>query len=213
MYRLWAGMGRVRRDERGFTMPELLTVIAIMGILLAIAVIIFLALLERWRVNAAINQLAADMRLAHNSATNQLTDWRMVLVPKGVDDASGQDDAPDYYMMPLNGVYDPNRVPFVGPAAESSRIQPRYLPANVKIRNHDPALADNQGNQSWLSPTPTVTPPSPTRTLEFNSDGSMSFRSGPSGSVCVTIDGNPERRLTVQSSTSRVEIQNDACAP
>jgi prepilin-type N-terminal cleavage/methylation domain-containing protein len=39
-----------REDEHGFTLPELLTAIAILGIRMAIAVIIFLALLERWRL-------------------------------------------------------------------------------------------------------------------------------------------------------------------
>ncbi len=66
------------KDERGFTLPELLTVIAILGILTAIAIIIWLGLLERWRVDAAVNQFAADLRLAHTRASNQLTDWRVV---------------------------------------------------------------------------------------------------------------------------------------
>jgi hypothetical protein len=30
-------------------------------------------------VDSAANQLASDLRLAHTSATNQLTDWRVVL--------------------------------------------------------------------------------------------------------------------------------------
>ena len=55
-------------------MPEVLTALAILGVLLAIAVIVFLALLERWRVEAAAKQLAADMRLGHGKATNGLTD-------------------------------------------------------------------------------------------------------------------------------------------
>ncbi len=66
------------RDERGFTLQEVLTVIAILIILVAIAVIIFLAFLELWRVNAATNHLVADLRLAHTSATNQLTDALIV---------------------------------------------------------------------------------------------------------------------------------------
>jgi Tfp pilus assembly protein FimT len=40
----------VRGDEREHTMSEVLTALSILGVLLAIAVIVFLALLERWRV-------------------------------------------------------------------------------------------------------------------------------------------------------------------
>ena len=75
---LWTKARNIQGDERGFTLPELLTVIAILGILVAIAVIIWLGILERRRVDTAVNQFAGDLRLAHTSATNQLTDWRVV---------------------------------------------------------------------------------------------------------------------------------------
>lgn len=71
--------GGLRRDERGFTLPELLTTIAILGILIAIAIVIWNSIIESRRVDAAANQLASDMRLAHTRATNQLTDWRLEL--------------------------------------------------------------------------------------------------------------------------------------
>ena len=76
---VWSKFACVRRDERGFTLAELLTTIVIVGILISIAVIIFLALLERCRVNAATNQLVGDLRRAHASATNELTDWWAVI--------------------------------------------------------------------------------------------------------------------------------------
>ena len=71
------------KDRRGYTLPEVLTAVAVAGVLAAISLIIFLALLERWRVEAAADQLAADMRLAHTNATQQLTDWRVVLTHDG----------------------------------------------------------------------------------------------------------------------------------
>jgi prepilin-type N-terminal cleavage/methylation domain-containing protein len=77
VYAIWSKAG-TREDERGFTLTELLATIAILAILIAIAVIVFLYLLERWRVEAATRQLAGDLRRAHGSATNQLTDWRVV---------------------------------------------------------------------------------------------------------------------------------------
>ena len=68
-------------DERGYTLPEILTAVSIMGIILAIGIIVLLALLERWRVEAAADQFAADLRLAHTRATEQLTDWRGGVFP------------------------------------------------------------------------------------------------------------------------------------
>ncbi len=74
---------RVCGDERGYTLPEVMTAVAIMSVILAIGIIILLALLERWRVEAAADQFAADLRLAHTRATEQLTDWRVVFMPDG----------------------------------------------------------------------------------------------------------------------------------
>jgi len=57
--------------------------VAIIGIILAIGIIVLLALFEPWRVEAAADQFAADLRLAHTRATEQLTDWRVVFMPDG----------------------------------------------------------------------------------------------------------------------------------
>lgn len=195
-----ARRAKVREDERGFTLPEVLTVIAILGILIAIAIIIWLGILERRRVDAAANQLAADLRLANTSATNQLTGWRVVLVPE----QAGEDDDPDYYLVRLAQPHDPN-VPGAPPPTidPNTPPTPRFFPVNVKIRDHDSNLKDATANPAGLiSPAPTQT-----RTLEFNVDGSMAFKSGPNGSVCVTADGDPQRRVTSISATSRVKIK------
>ena len=186
------------REERGFTLPELLTAIAILGILIAIAIIVWLGLLERWRVDAAANQLAADLRLANTSATNQLTDWRVVLVPE----QAGDEDDPDYYLVRLVQPYDPDATGSLPPTVDASNPpEPRFFPANVKVRDHNSSLNDDSAD-------PSISPASAqTRTLEFNSNGTMAFKSGPNGSVCVTIDGDPQRRVTSVSATSRVKIK------
>jgi prepilin-type N-terminal cleavage/methylation domain-containing protein len=158
----------LRRDEQGYTLQEVLTVIAILGILIVIAVIIFLELLERWRVDAATDQLVADLRLAHESATNQLTDWRVVLDPKKT-----EDNVPDYYLVKL-------RAPYPGSAPEVVERTPRTFPANVKVEN---IAGDLDTGSGWIVP-PSVE--NQTRTLEFNSDGAMKFYQAVGGSTCVT---------------------------
>ena len=189
----------LRRDERGFTLPELLVVIAILGILLAIAIIVWLGLLERWRVDAATNQLKADMRLTHTSATNQLTDWRVVLVP----DKGDEDEGPDYYLVKLLAPYPATSPPVVDPVTPP---KPRTFPANVKVMNIAGTLDTGAGG--WAV-SPTVA--GQTRTLEFNTDGTMRFYGGVSGSTCVTIDSSPANKLTVLAATSRVKMQANAC--
>src|SRR5215210_3734258 len=140
-----------RRDQRGFTLPEVLTVIAILGILIAIAIIIWLGILERRRVDAAARQLAADLRLANTSATNQLTDWRVVLVPE----QAGEDGSPDYYLVRLAQPYDPE-VPRSSPVVDQyTPPTPRFFPANVKVRDHDPNLKDVPADPAGaISPAP-----------------------------------------------------------
>ena len=198
--------------EEGFTLPELMTAIAIMGILLAIAIIILLGILEQRRVDAAANQLAADLRLAHARATNQLTDWRVVLVPE----RAAEEEGPDYWLVKLCEPYDSGE-----PTPNVAVSFPRTFPADVKVRDHAPALKDPSPPETWMTPLPEEIPPenhppcdSPetslslvkTRTLEFNSDGSAWARYGPNGSVRITIDGDPERRVVFLSATSRIRI-------
>lgn len=199
-------LAAVGKDERGFTLYELLITIAIMGILIAIAIIIFLGLLERWRVEAAANQLKADMRLAHASASNQLTDWRIVLAPEKEDEDAG----PDYYLVKLARPYGPdiagNLPPVVDP---NTPPKPRFFPANVvvtvrKNKNGAP-IQDDAGGGYYLSPSPSVS--GTTRTLEFNSDGAMTGYGGsPSGTVAVTIDGDPQGQVRYLAATSRIKI-------
>ena len=187
------------RDERGFTLHELLVVIAILGILIVIGIIVFLGLLESWRVEAATNQLKADVRLAHTSATNQLTDWRVVLVP----DKGDEDEGPDYYLVKLLAPYPATSPPVVDPATPP---KPRTFPANVKVMNIAGSIDTGAGG--WAVP-PTVA--GHTRTVEFNTDGTMRFYGGVSGSTCVTVDSNPQNKLTVLAATSRVKTRADTC--
>jgi prepilin-type N-terminal cleavage/methylation domain-containing protein len=197
----------VREDERGFTLAELMTTIAILGILIAIAVIVFLALLERWRVDTATRQLVGDLRLAHGSATNELADWRVVLAL----DRGKEEEGPDYYLVRLAEPYDPGDA-----RPTSDKRLPRTFPGNVKVTNvitPSGSLVDDPGANYWVSPwdTPPSPPTTQTRTLEFNTDGTMTFFRSPSGSACVTVDGNPKNRVISVSATSRVRVEFETC--
>ena len=198
----------VYRDERGYTLPEILTAVSIMGIILAIGIIVLLALLERWRVEAAADQFAADLRLAHTRATEQLTDWRVVFMPDG--SPLGSCSSADYCVVKLSGPYgsgDP------APTLDDSTDPvARELPDRTKIKEvtFDPDCSHGD--------TDAVVPPSScgsdaaqngaTRTLEFNSNGTVrTLRPGQSGTVVISSeDGSPTCPVVFNAPTSRIRI-------
>jgi len=198
----------VREDEGGYTLPEVLTAVAIMSIILVIGVIVLLALLERWRVEAAADQFAADLRLAHTRATEQLTDWRVVFMDDGT--PLGGCSSADYCMVKLNfpyGAGDPAPAldDSVGPAV-------RELPDGTRIKavTFDPDCSHGDRNAAI--------PPSycasggaqdrATRTLEFNPNGTVrTLRPGQSGTVVISSDdGSPVCPVVFNAPTSRIRI-------
>ena len=74
-------------DERGFTLIEVVTVIAILGIVLAISSSSWFGVVEGRQVDSATNQLAADLRQAHSRAINRLA-------PQTVDLTDGSSNTP-----------------------------------------------------------------------------------------------------------------------
>ncbi len=196
-----AGFKVVREDRRGYTLPEVLTAVAIAGVLAAISLVILLALLERWRVEAAADQLAADMRLAHANATQQLTDWRLVLMPDGRPLAACSNA--DYSLVKLKNSYDADAA---SPALDPP-LMPRNLPEGTRIKEVT-FDADCSGGDPDAAVPPSSCGPEPTRTIEFNSNGTVrTLRPGTSGTVRVSSDdGSPSCGLVFQAATARVRV-------
>lgn len=193
-------------EERGFTLAELLVVIAIFGILAAIAVVMLFGVLEQRRVDAAATQFASDLRLAHTSASNQLTDWRVVFMPDGSPIAGCGDTAGvDYCMVKLEVSYDGDPE---DPDPVAVEFVPRYFPEGTKVKEITFDLDCAGGG------TGAIVPPSEcgrTSSLEFNSDGTArTLRPGFAGSVIIgSADGTPAHKVSFRNSTSRVRIERN----
>lgn len=211
MCKIWLTIIRARKDERGFTLPELLTVIAILGILIAIAIFIWLGILEQRRVDAAAKQFAADLRLAHSSATNQLTDWRLIY----------DENKPKYHLVKLKQSCPPDSC--TDPEAE--RVISRELPEGTAVVETSNGVDAAPATQSRFNipnlaalgvvdPSTVNNPGMSTSTIEFNSDGSSYVYNGPISGLKIGSVSNPSLcwKITTTSSTSRVKLaKTDGC--
>jgi prepilin-type N-terminal cleavage/methylation domain-containing protein len=196
----------VREDEGGYTLPEVLTAVTIVSIILVIGVIVLLALLERWRVEAAADQFAADLRLAHTRATQQLTDWRVVFMDDGTPLSSCS--SADYCMIKLNFPYGAGDPP---PALDDS-LGPadRELPEGTRIKEvtFDPDCSHGD-NIAAIPPSYCGSAQDrATRTLEFNPNGTVrTLRPGQSGTVVISSDdGSPVCPVVFNAPTARIRI-------
>jgi prepilin-type N-terminal cleavage/methylation domain-containing protein len=203
-----SNIASVYEDERGYTLPEILTAVSIMSIILAIGIIVLLALLERWRVEAAADQFAADLRLAHTRATEQLTDWRVVFMDDGT--PLSRCSSVDYCMIKLNAPYgagDPT--PKLDDKTPPAR---RELPEWTKIKDVTFDADCSHGDRDAVVPPSycgsNATQNGATRTLEFNSNGTVrTLRPGQSGTVVISSeDGSPTCPVVFNAPTSRIRI-------
>ena len=182
---------RFRHCEQGFTLPEVLIVIALMGIMLAIAISSWSGVVEGRRVDSATNQLVSDLRLAHTKSTNQLATWRVVLNPDRADESAGA----DYSLVKLDSAGNP---------VSGSAIS-RTLPDNVHLNS--PTLLPIGGTSAVQFAADGSA--SAVGTLNLGAAGTDGCPAGTPTTgprVRVTVDNNPMHCITFNTTTSRRQI-------
>lgn len=123
--------------ENGFTLAEVLITIALLGILLGIAVSTWNGVTDSRRAESAANQLAADLRLAHTNATNQLNDWHVIEDKSNIPDTPDVSNA-DYYL-----VRDDSSV-------TEANVEARDLPDRTTLSSFEDVTFEADGSASRL---------------------------------------------------------------
>jgi type IV fimbrial biogenesis protein FimT len=179
------------RSERGFTLPEVLIVIVLMGIVLAIASSSWFGVVESRRVDSAANQLVSDLRLAHTKSINQLATWRVVLNPDKADESAGA----DYSLVKLDSA---------GNSVAGSEI-PRTLPDNVRLNS--PTLLPVDGTRGIQFAADGSASAVGTLNLGVaGTDGCPASTPTTGPRIRVTVDNNPMHCITFNTTTSRIQI-------
>jgi prepilin-type N-terminal cleavage/methylation domain-containing protein len=93
---------RAKWDEGGFTLPEVLITVILLGVLFGIATSTWFGVVESRRVDSATNQLAADLRLAHTQAANRLANHSIVVAAA---------NSSTYQIGPTGGTLATNTLP------------------------------------------------------------------------------------------------------
>ena len=81
------------RNQRGFTLLEMLVVLAIMGLLTYWAATDLSGLMGRYRLNAAARELASEVEACRIRAISHNREYALVLVANDPDAGNGQGDA------------------------------------------------------------------------------------------------------------------------
>lgn len=72
---------RKQHRSRGYSLPELLTVVGMVGIITLVALPTFLQIIPQYRIRGAASEMAASLRMIRSKAVSTRTPWRMTVDP------------------------------------------------------------------------------------------------------------------------------------
>jgi len=142
-----------KRSERGFTVIELLTVVAIMLVITAIATPSFYYWLPKYRLSAGARQIAAELQLARMKAISQNTKYRLRFTFTNIYEMQKDDGgfavAPGHGSVKLpEGITVTNGDPFT--AFNTSEFQSRgtaSITQTITLTNRPGETADDENTR------------------------------------------------------------------
>lgn len=70
-----------RPRSRGYSLTELLTIVAMIGVVSMVTLPAFLQIMPQYRIRAAASEMAASLRMLRAKAVATRSDWRMTVLP------------------------------------------------------------------------------------------------------------------------------------
>jgi len=188
-------------DQKGFSLFELITGIAIMGVLAGIAMPVYLSMGSRIHADGVARQIMGDLMWARMRSVSENNDYVVIF------GSSGPDLSNDTYY-----IYDDNDGDYSTVGTETGELVKKVvLPDEHKDIGYGYATGINQtDNVTPLAGDPvTFTPSAGTVWFKFTPDGG----SNKSGSIYIIPDEDEvngrrdkSRAITVKTQTGRVKI-------